>query len=217
MNSVLRSSYKTIIISASYSFVKVLTLSKIIGYRLSFFSMSQLVTPILALHITSTELIGLTTLRTLFHLLMYPASGILGVLYHLPTLVGALYFKASFDDTSKIARIVAPLVCMALFVSTSVGSQAWAYSFFWLTPFLISLIPHRSLFLSSLASTFMAHAVGSVLFIVSTPMIPAFWLGLIPLVAFERSMFAAGITALYYAMKVIQQLFRILSVRFAHA
>ncbi len=221
MNSVLRSSYKTIITTASYSFLKLLKISKFLGYRFSFFSASQLITPVLAAEISSQELVAITTLRTLLHLSVQTSVTVFGLLYYIPTFIGALYFKASVCHTSsfasKMVRIFAPLACIAIFVSTSVGSQAWVYSIYWLIPVLLTLIPHRSIFLSALASTFMVHAVGSVLFILSTPMVPAFWVGLLPIVAFERCLIAAGITGLYYAVKITQHLLKVVTFRFANA
>jgi hypothetical protein len=221
MNSVLRSSYKTIITTASYSFLKLLKLSKILGYRFSFFSASQLITPVLGAEISAQEFVVITALRTILHLSVQTSLTIFGLLYYVPTFIGALYFKAALAHssslTSKIMRILAPLACMALFVSTSVGSQAWVYSLYWLVPVVITLLPHRSIFLSALASTFMVHAIGSVLFILSTPMVPAFWLGLLPIVALERCMIAAGITGLYYAVKLTQHMLKIVTFRFANA
>ncbi len=217
MNSVLRSLYKTIITTASYSLLKLLKMSKVLGCRWSFFSASQLVTPVLAAEISAQELVGITALRTLLHLSLQTSLTIFGFFYYIPTFAGALYFKASLTHTAKIARVLAPLACMAAFVSTSVGSQAWVYSMYWLIPVILTVVPHRSIFLSALASTFMVHAVGSVLFIFCTPMAPAFWLGLLPIVAFERCMLAAGITGLYYGVKITQHVLKALSFRFAHA
>lgn len=224
MDSVLHSAYSkmrqctmTIATTASYSFLKLLKLSKILGCRFSFFSASQLVTPVLAAEISAPELVGITALRTILHLSLQASLTVFGLLYYIPTFIGALYFKASLTHTAKIARVLAPVACMAIFVNTPVGSHAWVYSLYWLVPVALTLIPHRSIFLSALASTFMVHAVGSVLFILSTPMVPAFWLGLLPVVAFERCMIAAGITTLYYAVKIIQQLVKVVSFRFAFA
>jgi hypothetical protein len=54
-----------------------------------------------------------------------------------------------------------------------------------------------SLYARSLGATFTAHAVGSVLFLYTIPTVPALWLGLIPIVAIERGLFACGIAASY--------------------
>lgn len=209
----------TIFTAASYSFFKLLKLSKISGYRLSSFTVGHVMTPVLALGLSSSELLGVTVLRTCVHLLTHSTLGIFGFLYYLPSLTGALYFKSllSGNLNARIACALAPLVCMAIFVSTPVGSVAWIYSLCWTIPAAIALLPRNNIFLTALASTYMAHAVGSVLFILSTPMVPAFWIGLLPVVAFERCMLAAGITAVYYAIIISQQAYKIVSARLAIA
>ena len=45
----------------------------------------------------------------------------------------------------------------------------------------------------ALASTFIAHAVGSVIWLYTVPMTAAAWIALIPLVACERMLYASGI------------------------
>lgn len=64
--------------------------------------------------------------------------------------------------------------------------------------------PYQSLFLTALGSTFIAHAVGSVIWCYTVPMTPAMWLGLIPVVALERTLFALGMVVAY---KVIEFIF----------
>jgi hypothetical protein len=54
-------------------------------------------------------------------------------------------------------------------------------------------MPNKSLFLQSLASTFIAHAVGSVIWVYANPMTPQMWTGLIPVVFVERMVIAAGL------------------------
>lgn len=219
MNSLLRSSCKTIATAASYSFLKLFTLSKISGTRVSHFSVAHIMTPVLAAHTSTIELLSLTALRTLAHLMVHPTAGLLALCYHMPSLIGAYYFKSMLSDSHNLRRacVIAPLVCMALFMSTTVGSQAWPYSLYWLIPALIPLIPHKSIFLIALGSTFLTHAVGSVFFILTTPMTAAFWLTLMPIVAFERCMVAAGITGLYYTVTLIQYMRKRIFTTLAHA
>ncbi len=45
----------------------------------------------------------------------------------------------------------------------------------------------------ALASTFIAHAVGSVIWLYTVPMVASAWLALIPIVACERLLYTAGI------------------------
>jgi len=74
-------------------------------------------------------------------------------------------------------------------------------------------IPFKSIFLHSLTSTLIAHAVGSVIWIYTTPMTPAFWYALIPIVAVERLVMAIGMTTMYHAIGYFMGLCRGLLVR----
>ena len=108
-----------------------------------------------------------------------------------PMLLAALYFG------SKDKRLVAavPLLAMAAFWLHPVGQQAWFYALYWLIPLLATVKPN--LISRSLGATFTAHAVGSVAFLYAVPTTPALWIGLIPIVAFERGLFSLGIAGSY--------------------
>ncbi|MCX8175307.1 MAG: hypothetical protein N3E51_03825 [Candidatus Micrarchaeota archaeon] len=117
-----------------------------------------------------------------------------------PMLFAALYFARYAKG--NLAYGIVPLACMALFVLHPVGSQAWFYSLYWLIPIIALALPEH-LFLRSLGSTFTAHAVGSVAFLYLIPSTPALWVALIPVVAFERGMFALGISASFVAFNTL--------------
>lgn len=124
----------------------------------------------------------------------------------LPIVFGAYFFATykSKDANSKIAQIVVPLACMALFILHPIGAQAWQYSLYWLIPPIIALAKPSHLFLRSLGATFSQHAIGGVIWIYFVaPMAPAAWLALIPLVAGERLLFASGISISYMATNAI--------------
>ena len=72
------------------------------------------------------------------------------------------------------------------------------YTLYWFIPIAISLMASKHPFLRALRGTFIAHAVGSVIWIYTVPMAAEQWLALIPVVALERSTFALGATLLYY-------------------
>lgn len=114
-----------------------------------------------------------------------------------PMLFAAYYFgkKARFPA-------IVSLICMVAFMLHPIGGQAWVYCLYWLIPAIMKFLPDR-LFLKSLGTTFTAHAVGSTLFLYAVPMSVEFWLGLIPVVAFERIMFALGITFSFIAMTTV--------------
>ncbi|MFH1447660.1 MAG: hypothetical protein ABIG39_02245 [Candidatus Micrarchaeota archaeon] len=115
-----------------------------------------------------------------------------------PMLFAAYYFAKG----RNLLGIGLPLLCMAAFMFHPIGGQAWLYSLYWLIPVAAAYLPNR-LFLRSLGATFTAHAIGSTLWLYTFETTPAFWMMLIPIVAFERLMFASGITVSYVAMNTV--------------
>lgn len=119
---------------------------------------------------------------------------------YIPGFFGSLYWASQ----SAAVRIAIPALCMLLFTLHPVGSQAYAYSLFWLIPIALYFVPKKSLFLEALGSTYTAHAVGSVIWLYATEMSPATWLGLIPVGCAERILFAGGMTAAHVAIAKIE-------------
>lgn len=122
------------------------------------------------------------------------------ILRLLPMLFAALYF-AKYSRNRIFGGIV-PLICMALFIANPVGQQAWLYSLYWLVPAIALLLPEH-LFLRSLGATMTAHSIGSVIWLYTFPSTPEFWMALIPVVAFERLLFALGISGSYVAINTL--------------
>ncbi len=115
-----------------------------------------------------------------------------------PMLFAAYYFAKGRKPTG----VVLPLLCMAAFIMHPVGGQAWVYSLYWLIPVAASYF-HKRLFLRSLGATFTAHALGSTLWLYTFQTTPDFWMMLLPVVAFERLLFASGISFSYVAMNTL--------------
>jgi len=68
---------------------------------------------------------------------------------------------------------------------------------------ILYFVKSKNVFIASLSSTFVAHAVGSILYLYSTNMADSQWLALIPVVAFERFVAAFGIALFYVTIKGI--------------
>jgi hypothetical protein len=127
---------------------------------------------------------------------------LVNILRLLPMLAAAYYFGTA----GKLRRysLVIPIVAMALFVLNPVGSQAWAYSLYWLIPIICALAKPNSLFFKALGATFMAHCMGSIVWLyLVNPMTPELWMALIPVVAMERFSFAIGITVSFVAVNAL--------------
>lgn len=133
-----------------------------------------------------------------FAILGRPVEAI-SLLRMLPMLFAALYFALFLKKKSlKDASVAVPVVCIALFALHPVAGQAWYYSLFWTIP-VIAKIFSKSLFLRSLGATFSAHAIGSVIWAWTVPMSAEQWAMLIPVTAFERVLFALGISVSFIA------------------
>lgn len=120
----------------------------------------------------------------------------------------ATYFFATInkEDRSKIFKISVPLAAIFLFVLHPVGSQVWFFALYWTIPIIAVLLPKKysnSVVARSLGATFTAHAVGGALWVWTVPMTAAQWIGLIPVVAYERALFASGIVISYIAVNAL--------------
>ena len=119
----------------------------------------------------------------------------------LPMVFAALYFGSKRKASGFVA-----LACMLLFWLHPIGNQAWFYALYWLIPLGATFYRHN-LFARSLGATFTAHSIGSVAFLYAFNLPAEIWIGLIPIVAFERLMFAAGISVSYYAVNTVLNAF----------
>ncbi|MBT4824088.1 hypothetical protein HN695_03070 [Candidatus Woesearchaeota archaeon] len=128
-----------------------------------------------------------------------------------PMIFAAIYFgsrKKLFGKPmlAKIFGVVIPLIAMIAFIMHPVGREAWLYAMFWWVPIIVAILPTRysdNLILKSFGATFVAHSIGSVAWLYTFPMSPAEWLALMPVVVFERSLFAMGIIGSYFGMNAV--------------
>lgn len=117
----------------------------------------------------------------------------------------AIYFGTHLKSLKGKIAIIIPLVCILLFSLHPVGQQVWFFSLFWLIPLIGKLYPFKlgKLVARGFGATFTAHAIGTTAFIYAFPTTAAFWVALIPIVLFERSMFAAGIAVSFVAFNTV--------------
>ncbi len=202
MNSLLRGLYKTISLSVLIQLFKTLKAGLY----------TTLFLPVAGPYLSWTIVAMPFFLRIIAIACIGAPATLYALCYGLPSLMGSLYFKAYHEIltgkthyAAKTFQVTVPLACMALFIMNPVGSKASLYTLYWIFPCLFPLMPHRSTFLAALASSLTMHAVGSVLFIYSFPTISTFWIGLIPLVFFERFAHALAITTLYTLTRVIKK------------
>ena len=118
-----------------------------------------------------------------------------------------MLFAAWYFGTKKSkASFLVPVAAIVLFIAHPVGRQVWYFSLFWTIPIIIKLLPKKygdRVFLRSLGATFTAHAVGGAMWNYIVPMTPGAWIALIPIVIYERLLFAAGITVSFVALNTL--------------
>lgn len=180
----LKSLFFTLLIKLA-AFLKV---SFMVGSQFAFFSGVNFVAPLAG---AFGGVIGSYTtlaLRVLFGLLFFNITGFKFLVSYVPGFCASLYWASP----NIVIRLFLPFACMILFIAHPVGLPAFMYTFYWLIPIALYFVRRKNVFLEALGSTFIAHAVGSVIWLYTQPMTPALWIGLIPVVAVERLLFASG-------------------------
>ncbi len=186
------------------------------------FSGISIVGPLLGIWMSTGELMFVLGSLTLLRWSTYPINVPLQLLtFGVPTLGAAICWRlsshASRDDADALIsrfldigiRIIVPLLCMVSFMIHPVGREAYLFILYWFVPIILCLveifIPDVSAnivsrtMLTAWSSTFVAHALGSVMWLYTMPMDASMWQALIPIVALERCVFATSMTGIYLA------------------
>ena len=176
--------------------------SFIIGSHATFFSLTSCLVPLSGAFgkIQGSLAVGFCSMA--MGIMLGGFNPFLLLVYHVPGICASLYLASEH----WAIRLLLPALCMALFIAHPVGSGAAVYSFFSLIPVALYFIQKKPFFWHALGSTLTAHAVGSVIWIYAAPMSSVFWLSLIPVVIIERTIFAAGMTLAYHAIKSLVRL-----------
>ncbi len=181
------------LLSALMGLFKLSTVQGLWGMQ---FSWAQVVLPLLGALFGVVGsyflLAGCTALCALGLMLGFSTQLFFGI----PTFCASLYWATN----KGWIRMGIPALCMLLFVMHPVGFYAAPYTLYWLLPMGIACWYNNN-FLTALASTFTAHAVGSVmhLYMINTLTASA-WLQLMPIVAVERLCLALGMWLVYVGL-----------------
>jgi hypothetical protein len=177
--------------SMTFLLLRCAKVSPIVGADFGFFSLSDAVMPLSG--VVSLWFGGLMVALRMGYKMSFYSVPVGYLVYHIPGFCAAAYWATE----GKLVRVVLPLACMVAFIAHPVGWQAAPYCLYWLIPVAIYFIGKRTAFLESLGSTFIAHAVGSVIWLYMFDMSATMWLALIPVVALERLFFASTMTVVY--------------------
>ena len=190
---IIKNSLKAVSYAGVLQLSSLIKLSFVIGSQMIWFSGINAVLPLVGAFggIAGCGIVFL--IRQLIHLFFFKTISLSFLAFCIPGFCASLYWATH----SYMVRLMLPVVCMMLFILHPIGGQVWVYSLYWLIPVLLYFIPHRPLFLQALGSTFIAHAVGSVIWLYTVPMTINQFILLMPLVFFERILFAMGMVIAY--------------------
>jgi len=174
--------------------------SYIVGSKILFFSGSSIFIPLMGAFNTP----ALCAAACLVRLAFFNTFGLSTLAFIVPGFCAALYWNMNHWSI----RLLLPIACFIAFVCHPVGNQAYTYALYWFIPMALYFVPHKNLFLTALGSTFIAHAVGSAIWIYTVPMTAQMWTDLIPLVAIERLCFAIGMVVGYHAINTVHSFVR---------
>lgn len=121
-------------------------------------------------------------------------------------LVPMLFATYYFATNKKSLNIIIPLLSILIFILHPIGRTVWFFTLFWTIPILLKIIPQKysnTVPAKSLGATFTAHSVGGALWIWTIPMTAQMWINLIPIVAYERLLFALGIGISYIGINYL--------------
>jgi len=191
----------------------------IVGSRMTFFSGATLLTPLAGYYGGALGSLSAYLFRIFQSYLISPQLGYKYYLvYHIPGFCAALYLSLS-QSSSKGKYLIGcflPLLCMALFISDAIGSQAWWYSLYWFIPVSITLFSFQSRFTQLLATTFIAHSVGSMVSLFTKPLSVVEWQYLVGVVWYERLLYVLGMYVVIEAVEYVSARLGILTEK-AHA
>ncbi len=177
--------------------------SKLVGAENQFFTLFQFFGPVAGSFLGPVVgILSVLIAEIASKIYSHAAFDLVTILRLLPMLFAAWYFKTKKDKLSFFV----PIAAIILFVAHPVGRQVWFFALFWTIPIIIKLLPKKysdKVFLKSLGATFTAHAVGGAMWNYIVPMTPGAWITLIPVVIYERLLFAGGIAVSFVAINTL--------------
>lgn len=174
-------------------------ISFILGSHFAWFSGVSIIAPLAGAFAGISGSFATFVIRVSLGFFLYGFSSLSFLSLGVPGLCASLYWASS----SKMIRVVLPALCMVLFWLHPVGGQVFVYALYWFIPIILYFVRYKLIFLEALGSTFVAHAVGSVIWLYTVPMSPANWISLMPIVVIERMFFASGMAIVYTVLSWI--------------
>jgi len=168
----------------------------IVGSPASFFSGGSVMTPLAGVFGSVWECAFISLVNAV--LVLWQGTMLHGLhvtTYGVPSFFAALYWARP----SFWTRFFVPAACVFLFWASPIGFAAFPYALYWFIPMMLYLFGAEAVYFNALGSTFVAHAVGSVISLYVQPQTAAIWRALIPTVAWERLLIAGWMVLVYTA------------------
>jgi hypothetical protein len=172
---------------------KLIPFSLIVGSQSAFFSASTSMAMVIARHSGFWVLF--------FFILPMKSLSVVQLFFFLLNRTPLFFASWSYRSSNVLVSVLIPFLCFLLFIAHPVGIDAWPYTLYWLIPIIIYFLNYKNIALRALGAVFVAHAVGSVIWIYSHPMTSQVWLALIPIVAVERLLMVFGVLAGEYVVE----------------
>ncbi len=170
------------------SILRFILISPILGSYFSYFSLSGIIAPLLGILGMPYVILSLFATQGTFIFTKITA-------YHIPTFLAAYYWNSK----SKFISLIVPIICIITFLTHPIGFKAAPYALYWFIPIFLTFSKKPSFITYAFISTFLAHAVGSIIWLYTKPMSASEWISLLPVVAIERCCFAGCMILVYYA------------------
>ena len=170
----------------------------IIGSKAALFSYSTMAVPAFGNYVSLLYVFLLILTKGLCSLSSFAAL-FFYAMHRLPLLFATI----AFQKRDWKIYIALPLCSMILFCVHPIGYQVFYYSFYWLIPMAIYAYGVDSLPSRALAASFVAHCVGSVIWLYTKVIPQELWQALIPIVMIERLAIAGGMIGFSYLFLLV--------------
>lgn len=171
----------------------------IIGSKFAWFSCASMIMPAFGYHYSLVYVIFYIFTKSLC------SSKIIFLCLHKTPL---LFATMTLLQRHVVLYVGLPVSAMILFVLHPIGLQAWWYAGYWFIPMLIYFFVQDSIYSRACAASFVAHAIGSIIWLYQGCIPAEVWMALIPVVAIERLLIAAGMVSSIMLLQVIKNLGR---------
>jgi len=173
---------------------KIIKLNLIFGTNGLYFSLSSLYLPFTGLFLNPYYIFNIFIVKVIYILLFSKVNFLSLTLLYLPGFASSLYLSTN----SKLYKLFIPILSMILFINNPIFFSVKSYSLYWLIPIFVSIFNIKSIFLRSLAATFVAHAVGTMISIYSGQLSCNLINQIKLIIFFEKILFAALMSISYY-------------------